>query len=61
VPHLPIRSLTADEAAGVRHGRTVVLAADAGNQPTALLDGDTLLAIAVPQGGELRPRVVLEA
>jgi tRNA pseudouridine55 synthase len=61
VPHLPARSLTADEAAAVRHGGAVALAADAPAGPTALLVDGHLLAIALPQGDLLRPRVVLDA
>jgi tRNA pseudouridine55 synthase len=60
VPHLPTRPLTPDEAAGVRHGRTVALGTGSPDGPTALLDGDRLLAIAVPYDDQLRPRVVLD-
>jgi tRNA pseudouridine55 synthase len=60
VPHLPTRSLTPDELAGVRHGRTVTLADGAPAEPTALLDGDRLVAIGVPRDGLLQPRVVLD-
>jgi tRNA pseudouridine55 synthase len=60
VPHLPTRALTPDEAAGVRHGRTVALADGSPTGPTALLDGDRLLAVALPQDDQLRPRVVLD-
>jgi tRNA pseudouridine55 synthase len=61
VAHLAARSLTPEEAATVRHGGAVALAADAPAGPTALLVDGHLLAIALPQGELLRPRVVLDA
>jgi tRNA pseudouridine55 synthase len=59
LPHLPIRALTPEEAAGVRHGRAVPLGGAAAAGPTLLMDGDELLAVAFPQDDALRPRVVL--
>jgi len=58
VPHLPQRALDADEALGVRHGRTVS-AGDAEDGPWALLENGALLAVAERQGHQLVPRVVL--
>jgi len=58
VVHLPHRALDADEAAGVRHGRTVA-ARDAPAGPCALVEHGALLAVAERQGDQLVPRVVL--
>jgi tRNA pseudouridine55 synthase len=58
VAHLPQRALDADEAAGVRHGRTVS-AGDATDGPCALVRDGTLLAVAERRGDQLVPRVVL--
>ena len=58
VPHLPHRPLDADEAAGVRRGRTIA-ARDAADGPCALVENGTLLAVADRQGDQLVPRVVL--
>ena len=54
--HLPVRELEADEAAAVRHGRTVE---GGGAGDVALLDRGVLLAIARSEDGRLQPSVVL--
>ena len=51
------RSLTDDEAEGVRHGRRV---AGAGAEAVRLMAGDRLIAIAEPRGEELQPVIVFE-
>jgi tRNA pseudouridine55 synthase len=58
VPHLPVRALDPEEAAGVRRGRTVS-AGEAADGPCALVDDGTLLAVAERRGDQLVPRVVL--
>jgi tRNA pseudouridine55 synthase len=59
VPHLPQRTLTAEETSAVAHGRTIV-ATDEGDGPVALLDsGHELLAIGRRDGDRLRPGPVL--
>jgi tRNA pseudouridine55 synthase len=60
VGHLPQHHLAPADAVAVRHGRAVPGAAEAGaDAPVALLDGETLLAIARPQDALLHPTVVL--
>jgi len=58
VRHLPQRPLAPVEAEAVRHGRAVP-ATDDGDVPVALLDGETLLAVARPRDALLQPTVVL--
>jgi tRNA pseudouridine55 synthase len=54
--HLPRRELTAEEALGVGHGRPV---AGAQTGPVALMREGRLVAVALGDGGLLRPAVVL--
>jgi len=58
VGHLPQRHLAPTEAEAVRHGRPVPATHD-GDLPVALLDGETLLAVARPYETLLQPTVVL--
>ncbi len=57
--HLPSRELTPQEAERVRHGGRID-AAPEGGEPVALVSEGRLVAIAVGEGGGLRPSVVLE-
>jgi tRNA pseudouridine55 synthase len=54
---LPERSLSADQAAAVRHGRRVAAAA-AGEFHVRLVHDGELLAVAEPRDGELQPVIV---
>lgn len=58
VPHLPHVAVTAEERRRLASGRTIQRRDDAPG-PVALLASDTLVGIAEPAGGDLRPRVVL--
>jgi tRNA pseudouridine55 synthase len=58
VPHLPLRDVDADEAAALRHGRSIAAHGESGAVRCAA-DG-RLLAIARADGSELRPSVVFE-
>jgi tRNA pseudouridine55 synthase len=57
--HLPAREASEAERRALLHGRAITVAGERG--PTALLHDGALLCVAEPAGGELRPRVVLEA
>lgn len=59
VAHLPQRTVSEDEAALIRHGRTIP-AGDGMDGATALLHASRLLAVAIPDGAVLKPRVVLD-
>jgi tRNA pseudouridine55 synthase len=59
VEHLPSLQLDAEHRDHVAHGRPVP-AADAADDPIALVAGDELVAIAERQGDVLKPRVVLQ-
>ena len=58
IPSLPVQRLAADELARVVHGNTVTTRVAAPR--VALVDhDDSLIAVAEPEGGELRPKLVL--
>lgn len=59
VRHLPQHHLAPGEAVAVRHGRAVPGTTEDTDAPVALLDGETLLAIARPRDALLYPTVVL--
>jgi tRNA pseudouridine55 synthase len=59
VPHLPQRTLDADETSAVTHGRAIAAAGE-GEGPVALVDADRqLLAIGRRDGDRVRPGPVL--
>lgn len=60
VTHLPRRTLSAEEADRIRHGRPIPARPEA-TAPTALIDEGRLVAVAEPDGGVLKPRVVVDA
>jgi tRNA pseudouridine55 synthase len=55
---LPERSLSADEAVAVRHGRRVAGAGAEDERRVRLVRGGELLAVAEPRDGELQPVIV---
>ncbi len=59
VDHLPTVQLDAEHRDRVAHGRPVP-AADAADDPIALVAGEELVAIAERQGDVLKPKVVLQ-
>ncbi len=60
VAQMPRRLVDKKERDAVLHGRPISSAQTAeGRQPTAIFDGDELLAVAEPEGDLLKPRVVV--
>jgi len=57
VPSMPVQRLTVTESQRVRHGNAVAPAVD--GQHIALLDEESLIAVAERVGEELRPVLVL--
>ena len=58
---LPERTLSADEATAVGHGRAVAASGQPATGPVRLTHEGRLVAVARPEGAELRPEVVLGA
>jgi tRNA pseudouridine55 synthase len=58
---LPERTLSADEATAVGHGRAVKASGQPATGPVRLTHEGRLVAVARPEGAELRPEVVLGA
>jgi tRNA pseudouridine55 synthase len=55
---MPLRGVTAEEIALLRHGQAIAARAEPAGT-VALVHGDELIAIAVTDGGTLRPRKVM--